>query len=405
VDEHDPNSLGQRFRNADPFVVDSAIALGLFAMTLIEMSTIHCPCVSATDSALTVLFMALGTLPLAWRRRYPFTVMNVIGLTAVLYDILGIPPDPYTAIFGIIVGLYSVAAYARRDLALVAAGTLAAALIVVNLPAIAGHQDFRDVASSAVFLGGAWVVGDSMRSRRRRDELLRERAERAEREREERAEKATLEERSRIAREIHDVVTHSVSVIAVQAGAARAVVEQHPDQALEALQAIERTSRETMADLRRALGVLRDPGDGAALAPQPGLDRLDDLVEQFRGTGLTVAADVQGPARPLPAGLDLAAYRVVQEALTNALRYAAPATAHVLVRFEPGALVVSVTDDGRGANPSANGSAATGGQGLVGMRERVTAYGGTLEAGPAPEGGGFAVLARFPLASEGAGSS
>ncbi|HEY7282296.1 MAG TPA: sensor histidine kinase [Actinomycetota bacterium] len=388
-------TLAQRARLADPLFVDAAIALALFALTLVEMSTTHCDCSSA-DTSLTVMFMALGTLPLVLRRRYPFTVMLVIGVSAIVYDVLQIPPDPYTAIFGIFLALYSVAAYGKRDRAFIALGILVVAEIVLNIPPISGHQDFRDVVTSAAILGGGWILGDSARARRRRDELLRERAERAERERAITAEKAALEERSRIAREIHDVVTHSVSVIAVQAGAARTVVEEHPEQAVEALRSIERISRETMAELRRSLGVLRDPAGAAELAPQPGLDALDDLVAQFGGTGLTVEAAVEGDPAPLPSGLDLAAYRVVQEALTNALRYAGPATARVVVRYRPETLEVSVADDGRGP-PATNGNGpASGGQGLTGMRERVEAYGGTLLAGPG-EGGGFEVRATFPL--------
>jgi signal transduction histidine kinase len=400
----DDNSLAQRARRADPLFVDAAIALALFALTLIEMSTSSCDCSSA-DTSLTVMFMALGTLPLVLRRRYPFSVMLVIGASAIVYDVLQIPPDPYTAIFGLFLALYSVAAYARRDRALIAAGILVVAEIVLNIPPISGHQDFRDIVTSAAILGGGWLLGDSVRSRRRRDELLRERAERAEREREMSAEKAALEERSRIAREIHDVVTHSVSVIAVQAGAARTVVEDHPEQAVEALRSIERISRETMAELRRSLGVLRDPAGGADLAPQPGLGALDDLVAQFQGTGLVVETAVEGEPRPLPSGLDLAAYRVVQEALTNALKYAGPATARVVVRYEPSSLEVSVADDGAGpAAANANGDGPpSGGQGLAGMRERVAAYGGTLHA-EAGEGGGFQVRATFPLVDDDPGA-
>jgi len=402
------NSLAQRVRNADPLIVDTALALALFALTLIEMSTIHCagvkagfvviqgPCASPSDNALTVMFMALGTLQLALRRRYPFSVMNVVGASAIVYDVLDIPPDPYTAIFGILVALYSVAAYARRGLAITSLVILAVAVVVLNLPWIGGTQDFRDVVTNAALLGGAWIVGDNMRSRRRRDELLRERAERAEQEREERAEKAALEERARIAREIHDVVTHSVSVIAVQAGAARTVVQDNPEQALEALQSIERVSRETMAELRRALGVMRDPDGGADMAPQPGLGRLDDLVEQFAGTGLVVEMVITGDARPVPTGVDLAAYRVVQEALTNTLKHAGPTTARVELRFEPELLGVTVTDDGGGGGPPPSPNGDGGGQGIVGMRERVAAYGGTFRAGPGGEGG-FVVEAEFPL--------
>jgi len=207
---------------------------------------------------------------------------------------------------------------------------------------------------------------------------------------------AVLEERDRLAREIHDVIAHSVSVIAVQAGAARAIAEKRPDRAREALASIEQVSRETMVELRRALGAMRAPADEAALVPAPGLDVLEDLADTVRRAGVEVEIVREGEPGDVPAAVDLSAYRVVQEALTNTVKHAAPTAARVLVRSDPEWLEVLVTDEG--PRPGARrdeGAVPSGGHGLIGMRERVAMFGGTFEVGPS--GAGFEVRARFPL--------
>ena len=233
-------SLVRRLRTVSPAVVDSVLAAVLFAVAMVETITeLDCHCVTRTDVTLTVGFLLAMTVPLVGRRRHPFVVLTVVGLAKVLYsDILDMQPDPVTAVFPVLLAVYSVAAYARRSLA-VAGGILTLiALVVFNISELG--SDFADLATQFAFLGGAWIVGDNTRYRRRQAELLRERAERAEREREEQARLGAMEERARIAREIHDVVTHSVSVIAVQAGAARTVVDTQPEKAREALRSIER---------------------------------------------------------------------------------------------------------------------------------------------------------------------
>ncbi len=197
------------------------------------------------------------------------------------------------------------------------------------------------------------------------------------------------EEQARIARELHDVIAHNVSVMVVQAAAANDVFDTRPEKAREALEAIESTGRSALAELRRLLGVVR--GDGAEFAPQPGLDGLDELVAQVRSAGLAVAISVEGAPRPLPAGIDLSAYRVVQEALTNTLKHAHASRADVALRYGEDTLDVEVRDDGSG-----NGNGGGSGSGLIGMRERVVAFGGSLSTGPGA-GGGFTVSARFPL--------
>jgi signal transduction histidine kinase len=400
-----PNTLVQRLRSLNPLVVDTVLAVALAAITLIEEATeLGCPCVSTADAWWTAFFMLTQTLPLAVRRRYPFVVFLAVGLSGILYNVLDIPPQPFSELFPILLAFYTVVAYGRRALAITSGAGTVVAMVVLNIPAVSGDQDFRDVITQFVLVAVAWFVGDNTRYRRRQAELLQERAERAEREREEHARLAALEERARIAREIHDVVAHSVSVIAIQAGAARTVVEEQPERAREALASIEEISRETMAELRRALGVLRATADDD-LAPQPGLDRIDDLLGQFRRTGLLVTLTRDGSPREVPSGLDLSAYRVVQEALTNTLKHAGATAALVSIRYGPDALEVTVTDEGGAADrPRGNGSGPpglAGGQGLIGMRERVAMFGGTLEAGATT--GGFAVRARFPLEVAGEG--
>ncbi|MBD0328689.1 MAG: sensor histidine kinase [Thermoleophilia bacterium] len=232
----------------------------------------------------------------------------------------------------------------------------------------------------------SWALGRAVGERGRRADELELRAERLQR----RHESAVAEERARIARELHDVIAHSVSVMTVQAGAARVLLDETPERAREPLLAVEETGRQALAEMRRLLGILRGDEEPAALVPQPGVAELGSLVEHVRRAGLPVQLVVAGEAQPLPPGVDLAAYRVVQEALTNALKHAGPARAEVALRYLPGALEVVVTNDGRVA---ANGRA---GHGLVGMRERVALYGGELEAGPRGENG-YAVRATLPL--------
>jgi signal transduction histidine kinase len=394
--------LIRRIRTIDPIVSDSCLAIALAVVTLVELWTFRdCSCVSGPQFSWSASFMLAQTLPLALRRRSPLGVALVVGISAIVYDALDIPPDPKTAVFPLLVAVYSVAAYATRRRAWIAGAITATAVVVLNLPSIAGVRDFGDVVQPFVMLGGAWALGENTRSRLQQREFLRERAERAEREREEQARIGALEERARIAREIHDVVAHSVSVIGIQAGAARRLVEDEPDRAKASLTAIEEVSREAMGELRRALGVLRAPGGAAELTPQPGLDVLDDLVEHFRTSGLDVVVTTRGDPRRLPFGLDLAAYRVVQEALTNTLKHSTAQAAQVSIDYRPEGLELTIEED-TGARrssvvPAPAGGDSSGGHGLVGMRERVAMFGGMLEAGPGSEG--YVVRARFPIRS------
>jgi signal transduction histidine kinase len=282
---------------------------------------------------------------------------------------------------------------------------LAAVLLVEPValldPRDTPYSSWSDVAVGLLILTAVWVFGDSRRTRREQVEMIEERAVRAERERDEQARLAVREERTRIAREMHDIVAHSVSVMVVQAGAARRLVERDPPAAAEAAGQVEATGRDALREMRRAVGVLRADGEGdvtgasappAALEPQPALSDVPGLVAGYRDAGLDVRLRTDGEPRPLASGVELAAFRIVQEALTNTIKHAGPARAEVRIAYGPDALTVVVADDGRGAGFEPG----PGGHGIAGMRERVTVYDGDLDAGPHP-GGGFRVRARLPL--------
>ncbi len=327
----------------------------------------------------------VASLALLARRDHPLPVLAVeVAATALVLGFWGIN-NPWP----VGVALYTVAERCERRVSLTAAGLTVVALVLPY-----GHASHwgRDTPFRLLTLAVAWLVGDSLGVRRRYVSALEERAERLERERAAEAARAAAEEQARIARELHDVLAHNVSVMVVQAAAANDVFDARPEEARAALENIEATGRAALAELRRLLGVVRD--GGAGYAPQPSLERLDELVDQVRAAGLRLSVTIEGEPRPLPAGLDLAAYRVVQEALTNTLKHARARSAEIRLRFGPDCLDVDVRDDGAGA---ANGDG--GGSGLIGMRERVAVYGGKLTAAPSP-GGGFAVSASFPLEGE-----
>ena len=251
-----------------------------------------------------------------------------------------------------------------------------------------GISDF--VFSNVVF-GVVWIVGFSLGRKFEEADEAKERAARAERDREQQARTAVAEERARIARELHDVVGHSVSVMTVQASGVRRLLRPDQDREREALLVVERTGREALAEMRRMVGVLRRPEEAPALAPQPSLDHVSRLVEQARETGLPVDLRIEGEAIQLPAGVDLTAYRLVQEGLTNVVKHAQATRAEVLVDYGDGYVEVTVRDDGKGV-----GNGDGGGHGLVGMRERVSVYGGEIDAGP-QTGGGYRLRAKLPL--------
>jgi signal transduction histidine kinase len=291
---------------------------------------------------------------------------------------------------GPVIALYTVARHHERRVSLTAATVTALALIVSTASRAAENPLFA--MGIYVVLVAAWAIGDNVR--RRHAYLTRVQAREAamEEEQQERARVAVAEERARIARELHDVISHNVSVMVLQAAAGADVFATHPERSREALGSIETAGREALAELRRLLSVVDAPVDeGPGLAPPPGLTRLPELVERVRATGLDVSLTVSGDGRALPAGVDFSAYRIVQEALTNTLKHAHAAAARVDVRFGAHSLEVEIVDDGTAA-----GEAPGRGHGLIGMRERAAVFGGELQAGPRPQGG-FVVRASIPF--------
>jgi signal transduction histidine kinase len=340
-------------------------------------------------TAVAGLVTALG---IALRRRAP-----VAGLAIVLLSLAALQPlqdlssddDVYFPAFALMGAVYSAGAHARRLRGIVAVLSLVVAPVVLAL----GDRDglsFDAVLFFEIFVGPAYLAGVAIGRRRARELVLTRHAERLDRDRERAAESAVAHERTRIARELHDVVAHAVSVMVVQAQGGRRIVRQEPGEAEEAFAVIERTGGQALGEMRRLLGMLRSADERASLAPQPGLEHLETLADDVRRAGLPVALELEGEPARLPPGVDVSAYRIVQEALTNALKHARPASATVRVRCLPAAVEVEVSDDGRGGAPDG------GGHGLVGMRERVALYGGRLEAGDRPSGG-FVIRARLPF--------
>jgi signal transduction histidine kinase len=339
----------------------------------------------------TVPAIALVVLPLLWRRRYPFAAPAAVWAVAAAVSFV----DGRLVTFAVSASIAGMgAAYLlgnQRDhfqahvgLAIVLGS---AAIVAYNDP---GHSA-GDLVFTPLLFGIGWLAGYALRERARQAEEAEERATFAEREREAAARIAVAEERARIARELHDVVAHAVSVMVLQVGAVRHKLPQDRDEDREALDRVEQTGRTALAEMRRLLGAMRLDGDGVELAPQPGLDALDALAENVGAAGLPVQLHVDGDPCRLPRAIDLSAYRIVQEGLTNALKHAQAGHADVTVRYLADELQIEVRDDGRGAATS-DGL----GHGLVGIRERVKIYGGEMTAGPAPEGG-FVLAARLPL--------
>jgi signal transduction histidine kinase len=338
---------------------------------------------------LAYLLLAVGPVALLWRRRSPALVLGVVMAACVVYFALGYPYGP--AWLSLVVAIWTaVTAGARRAAWATALLGLAA---YFALAVLLGRVDPATVPEVAAHLGWlllALVVAEvAMAGRQRRLAAERTRAEEARR--------RAGEERMRIARELHDVLAHNISLINVQAGVALHLMDEQPGQSRSALVAIKQASNDALGELRSVLDVLRQGDEAPPRAPASGLAQLDSLVAGAEATGLNVRARVEGTPRPLPAGTDLAAFRIVQESLTNVTRHAGPATTTVLLAYGDKDLTIQVDDDGRGVEPpSVAGIPLRPGRGLAGMRERVAALGGELTTGPRP-GGGFRVQARLPL--------
>lgn len=382
---------GIRGALANPYLVDGAIALGLTVLSFVAYVG------GAPDigppGPLTAALLLLQSLPLVYRRRFPLPVILIIlGATAVHIAIVAEGAE-LRAGLGVLVALYTAGERLERRLS-IAILVAMMAIVAVQLLAREGVPTIlQGLIQTELVFGVAWLLGIASRMRGVYTRTLEEQTRLLAREREERAFRAVLEERERIARELHDAVTHHVSVIVIQAGGALRALERRPHEARAALEAIDATSRQALMDMRRMLGILGDH-DARAQEPMPGLDRLGDLIEQVGSAGLAVELSVQGQPRPLDPGLELSAYRIIQEGLTNSMKHAGGGRARVVVRYGTDALELTI-DDERGSVGGDPVEQAHTGRGLLGMRERVAMFRGTLEAGPTAAG--FRVTAHLPL--------
>lgn len=382
-----------RFGPRKWLAVDAFVAVAMFALLLLTLGKllgepatsghIHHHLVQEHLAPLYLL-APLTTLPVAVRRRWPLPVFAVVLVTGVAFCVLGsvittVAPATYV--------LYTVAVQENRRWSLLAltAGDVGMA-VTFALSAKTTSNRVNDAFTSLVVQAIVWLIGDAVR--RKRAEGIR------------RQQQALAEQRLEIARELHDIVAHALSVVAVQAGVGSHLIATRPDEAARSLSAIEATARAALSETRYLLGAVRDGGhDPADLTPMPGIGSVSSLVRQVSDAGQPVSLRVQGQPRALSSSLELSVYRVVQEALTNVVRHAGqPASAEVVISYGDEGVLVTVTDDGPGQrmSPKNHGS----GHGLTGMRERVSLLGGELQAGPRPEGG-YQVVARLPVKAAG----
>lgn len=383
------------FRNRPVWLVDGLAALTvLYAdLTSIGMTpTDHYYSPQAVSAPLTTVLLLLDALPLALRRVAPLTVSLVTGGAVFAAGYLALPATG----LGMALALFTVALHRSRRVAMLAAA-VALAGVVVTL-ATFGQPEYT--MSNVILLFAVMGLGDRTRVARQRAVALEERARELEHEREERSRLAVAAERARIARELHDITGHGVAVIAIQAAGARRVLRQDPDRADAAMKEIEDVARESLAEIRQAVTLLRDGTQD--LAPQPGLGQLDALVARFRDAGLRVALETPADLSDAGPAVGLTVYRVVQEALTNALRHAGRTSARVRVALEPGEIHVTVSDGGPARGEPTSPPARGGGHGLAGLKERVSSHGGQLAVRGGA--GGYLVDARIPLGARTAGT-
>jgi signal transduction histidine kinase len=398
---------------AHPLVVDALVAVGLTLLSLVTIAG------GAGDfgsiEPLSFALILLQTLPLVARRIAPVPVF-AITFGALLWQAL-FAGDTFNSSLGALVALFTVAERASQRVSIAAAAIAASGIAALIISRVGIQAGLSGLVQSLLTVFVVWLVGTWAQERRRYIGAVEDRATRAEREREQRTALAVAQERERIARELHDVVSHHVSVIVIQAGAALRALDRRPADARTALEAIDGSARAAMTEMRRMLGILgpapTNRDDGAptptaddSLAPMPGLARLGELLEQVRATGQRVELAVDGDPVALDPGLDLTAYRIVQEALTNTLKHAPDGHVAVTLRYEPAMLTLEVIDDGgRGRTTDGTAGLAHGedpGHGVIGMIERAALFGGTLEAGR--HGRGFRVAARLPIETAVAGA-
>ncbi|WP_018654643.1 sensor histidine kinase [Actinomadura flavalba] len=380
-------------------LVDAAFAAPILLLGLLQTPFVADGSLARAPSLPVYLaFTVALTVPLAWRRRWPravFAVLALVGFTQWCAGFLSFPAD-----LSLLVALYTVTAYSSPNwgVASVLTAQFGAVLLAVRMTRVDWSHFAQGLLTVSAVVFGVWILGVYMRTRREYLRSVEDRAARLERERDAEVSMARSAERARIARELHDVVAHNVSVIVVQADGAAYALDTDPGRARQALGAISDTGRLALTEMRRLLGVLREDDASAGTRPQPGLGQLGELVGSVREAGLPVELEVGGDPPAMSQGRQLTVYRVVQEALTNTLKHAGPsAAARVRLRYAADAVEILVSDDGRGAAANDDGR----GHGLPGMRERVAVYGGEVRAAPR-SGGGFEVAARIPVREESA---
>ena len=404
--EPPPRPLAERLTARQWVLVDIVVAALLYAASAGEI-LVGGPAAPSGPGWIAARALAVGVAcaSLPFRRRFPIAVLGVVTAAVAFVNAVAGPPDLEGGGGGLLVlavplAVYPVVLTSSRRRAALEVGT---AVVAIEIGALAarGDPDRGAMLPGLALATVGWLAAENARTRRAYIEAVVERATEREREREERARRASTDERLRIARELHDVVAHAMSIIAVRSGVARLALQTRPQEASEALGIIEDTSRQALQELRSIVGVLRiaeTDGTPAQREPAPGLTDLEQLVAQIGEAGVPVHLRVEGQPRRLPRGVDLSAYRIIQEALTNVVRHAAPATAQLTLRYQPAEITIEITDNGR-SSPSARAGGLTGngsGHGIIGMRERVSLYGGNLRAEPTPTG--FHVLARIPTA-------
>jgi signal transduction histidine kinase len=367
---------------------DAAIAVAILLLGLVEALYIA----DAAPIWWQVPLTFIWTVPLAWRRRWPVAVLAIVMATIPVMDIVNPQGGVNAFVFAAMLAAYTVGRELDRP------RTWWGPALTVGYPwVLAGAVggELSDFVFVAILYGGSWTVGYAIRNRSLRIDALTRQADDLRRTHAERERQAIEQERTRIARELHDIVAHSISVITIQAQAVRHQLGPENREQIEALRGIETTARQAMVEMRRMLGVLRAKDDPLALEPQPGLEQLPLLIAEARASGIEVETITEGDLVSVPAGMSLTAYRVIQESLTNVRKHSGARRARLTVCYQPDTLEIQVEDDG----PRRTGTSDTlsgGGHGLAGMRERVTLYGGTLTAGPTSNGG-FRVRASLPL--------
>lgn len=389
--------------NRNPLLTDTILTFALVGLAILSLVSGWEPGQRVSYMMAVFLTVVLIT-PLILRRYFPLAVLIFMMVVEILYRFLLIPEPRYTA-YALLFAVGSAAAFGSRRWrtwvigAFILIEMIAVMALAIVYPESGWLQDtplaqFLTYLLNLFLFGTAWWVGELFRSRRERETDLKERTEQLKIEREENARRAVLDERVRIARELHDVVAHHVSVMGIQAGAARKVLNKQPDKVNEALSTIEASSRQAISELHRLLGFLRPNNQVEGVSPQPSLKYLDTLVKEIRSSGLPVEIRIIGKEQTIPESIDVSAYRIIQEALTNVLKHAGPAKATVTLKYLPDMIELDISDNGKGE--ITNSEKKPGGRGIIGMKERVNLHGGELETGNKPDGG-FFVRVKLPL--------